>query len=532
MKETLYTLGDVVHTLQRERGCASIFLYSEGKLFRERMDAQFLGSDKAIQTLQEGVGRWEASKALKAESLQKLNQLLKLCFGLPEWRHQIEARTVSISDCISRYSHQLIGPMLQLMVEIALAMEKSNPTYVSAFNAFLHWKERIGLERAIGARGFVGYSFHNKEFVERVSFLLSEQDNYKNTYFALANEEQEKHVIHALKSSKIEKKLDRIHTALKESPDDGHLYDMTPESWFDLLSTKIDALHKAEKGLIDSLTKEESLAEENPPPSQTSPRSVFGDYENLIRSLQLFSGITIENLYTLLRNGQIRDFSKGKLLFLEGEPANRLYVVLKGWIKLFKGTAGGEETILQMLSGGDAILESAVFLNTSFPVSAQVVQDATLLSIPAPMLREQIKNNNELAQNLLATMSHRSQGLIRQIENTRLKSADERIGWFLLKLLLEQGRMSRCVDLPYDKSLIASYLDMKRETFSRALGRMKDKGFKIENNTVVIPELSALCGFCDAETAAGCASHGTPGCPNPGCDGVDTSAHFLENRAM
>ncbi len=531
MKKILYILGDVVHALQREQGGASIFLYSEGKLFHERMRTQFSSSDRTIQSLQEGLESWRATKILKTEQLQKLDLLLKLCIALPKWRNQITVKSISLSDCISRYSHQLIGPILQLMVEIALTMEKSNTTCVSAYNAFLHWKERIGLERAIGARGFIGYSFHNKEFVERVAFLLSEQDNYQNTYFALANETQKKLVEDALKSDETNK-LRGIHTTLRESPEDGLLYDLTPESWFDLVSTKIDTLHKAEKKLVDSLTDRTSFTKENKAALQNSSSSVFGNYKKLIRSLQLFSGITIENLYTLLRNGQIRDFSKGKLLFLEGESANRLYVVLKGWVKIFKGTVNGEETILQMLSGGDAIMESAVFLNTSFPVSCQVVENATLLSIPAPFLREQIKNNNELSLNLLATMSHRSQGLIRQIENARLKTVDERIGWFLLKLLLDQGHASRRVDLPYDKSLIASYLDMKRETFSRALKRMKEKGFKIENDTVVIPKLSALCEFCDPDTASQCSIHGTPECPNSQCDRVNCSMYHAENLAI
>lgn len=391
-------------------------------------------------------------------------------------------------------------------------MKDSNPTSVSAYNAFLHWKERIGLERAIGARGFIGYIFHNKEFVERISFLLSEQQSYKNIYFALANDRQ-KHLVEKVLESREASQLSRTQAMIQNFPENKELYDLTPESWFDLVSAKMDALHVAEKGLVDSLTQENAPAA----PTRTTAPSVFGDYENLILSLQLFSGVTVEDLHDLLRHGQIREFNKGKLLFLEGETANRLYIVLKGWVKIFKGTVHGEETILQMLSGGDAIMESAVFLNTSFPVSSQVVEDATLLSIPAPILREHIKNNNELAFNLLATMSHRSQGLIRQIENARLKTVDERIGWFMLKLLLDQGRASRHFDLPYDKSLIASYLDMKRETFSRALKRMKAKGFKIENDTVVIPELSALCSFCDPDTENQCSVHGTPKCPKRHC---------------
>lgn len=522
MEEALCSLGDVVHALQAERGCSVVFLYSEGKLFSTRRQEQFARSDEAIKVLHEGLERWTKAKSLKAPQIEKLNKLLALCLRLSEWRSELTTEKVSVSDCISHYSHQLIGPFLQNMVEIALAMENSNPTCVSAYNAFLQWKERVGLERGIAARGFVGSSFRSKEFVERVSFLLSEQDNYQNTYFALASKAQAKLVMDTV-GCNTNNKLDQIHALFESSPDDATLYELTVEAWFDLVSVKMDALHKTEKGLVDSLTSEQkSIPAKNDKPDNTS-NSMFGDYENLIRSLQLFSGISTENLHKLLQHSQIRDFNKGKLLFLEGEPANRLYIVLKGWIKIFKGTVSGEETILQMLSAGDAIMESAVFLSTTFPVSAQVVTDTTLLSIPAPILREQIKNNNELALNLLATMSYRSQGLIRQIENTRLKSVDERIGWFLLKQLLAQGRVSRYVELPYDKSLIASYLDMKRETFSRALKRMKEKGFKIENDTVIIPDLNALCGFCDDDTAQQCALHGTPECPNPHCDDVLTS---------
>lgn len=291
-----------------------------------------------------------------------------------------------------------------------------------------------------------------------------------------------------------------------------------------------EALYKAEKGVMTSLTEKCAPAMERGGDPVKVSNGVFGGYESLIRSLRLFRGLSTASLDSLLRHAAIRDLGKGTLLFLEGEPANRLYIVLKGWIKVFKGTVNGDETILQMFGGGDAILEAEVFLNISLSVSGQVVEDATLLSIPAPLLKEHVKNNNELALNLLATMSRRSQDLIHQIENTRLKTAGERIGWFLLRQLLNQERTSRHVDLPYDKSLIASYLDMRPETFSRTLNYMKRKGFKIENRTVVIPDLGALCGFCDQDTANMCSLRDMSECPNPHCDGDDISTRRSENR--
>jgi len=496
-----------------------MFLYSEGKLFSKRMKAQFIISDGMIGSFDNDFERWEELGELKSTQLEKLKYLWDLFKELPERREKILAQKITASQNIDHYAHRLIGPLIQTMVETALYKDGHDPTLVSAYNAFLNWKERIGLERAISIKGFVGHSFQNAEFLERILFLLSEQGNYRRTYMALANGEQKQLVQEVLDGS-ASKELRRLHGLLAQSSESAELFDLTPETWFDMITAKIDAMQNVEKQLVDTLARKSNYGSDagvDAKSEDKAPKNSFGEYEDLIGSLKIFSGLSHESLNSLLSHGQIRKFYKGKLLFLEGEPANRLYIILNGWVKIFKGTSAGEETILQMLSSGDSIMESTIFLNTSFPVSAQVAEDTTVLSLPAPVIREQIKNNHELALNLLTSMSHRSQGLIRQIEDARLKSVDERTGWFLLRLLLEQEFMSRDVRLPYDKSLIASYLDMKRETFSRSLHRLKAKGFKIENDVLVIPDLKALCGYCDSDIAHICSLHGTENCPKSCC---------------
>ncbi len=522
MKEALYILGNIVHNLQKERGCVSMFLCSEGTLFLERMNKQFSASDKLLKSFTENLERWKKSEKLEDEQLKKLTDLLDLWKELPKLRKNIVTQETSLSQVIDYYTHKLISSLLQIMIEIALSMEGSNPTFVSSYNAFLQWKERIGLERSIGVRGFIKYSFQDSEFLERILFLLSEQNNYRNTYMALANTEQ-KQLVQEVLEGEICTRLDELHNALKKSSESIELYELTSETWFDLITAKIDALQTIEKKLVDTLSKKDTASSQVKPIEQDSKKS-FGKYNNLIGSLQLFSGLPPNNLDSLLHHGQIREFHKGKLLFLEGEQANRLYIILSGWVKIFKGTMAGEETILQMLSSGDSIMESSIFLNTPFPVSAQIAEDTTLLSIPAPVIREHVKSNNNLALNLLTSMSYNSQWLLHQIKNARLKSVDERIGWFLLRLLLEQGHISKCIKLPYDKSLIASYLDMKRETFSRSLKRLKEKGFKIENDIVVIPNLTALCSFCDSDTANICSLHTTSNCSKHSCNKSQTES--------
>ncbi len=505
MKEALYIIGDVIHALQKERGCSAMLLGSHGELFSDRIKRQFEASDVTIKALKDSLDNWRSAKSLDEKQINKLASNLDNFDELKSFRKKLVAQELTTSKTIDHYSHMLIGPLLQQMIEIALFAKGVNPVSASALNAFLHWKERLGLERAIGLRGFIAHNFQNPEFIERFLFLLSEQSNYQRTYLALANETQRELVQSVLQDVR-SKKLEHLQELMSQSPETQELIDVSPEDWFDLVTAKIDALQTVMNQLIDTLYEPapKTTTGEVCQVANNNNQSLQSEYTPLINSLQIFSGLSSASLNELMTHAQIRTVSKGKLLFLASEQANRLYIILKGWVKIFQGSVKGDETVLQMLSSGDAIMETAVLLNLSYPVSAQIAENATILSLPAPVFRERIKQDSDLATNFLTSMSYRSQGLINKMALSRLKTVDERVGWFLLKLALEQGHKTRYIDLPYEKSLIASYLDMKRETFSRALKRFKQKGFKIENNRVILPALTSLCEFCDQSLAEQC----------------------------
>jgi CRP-like cAMP-binding protein len=236
-----------------------------------------------------------------------------------------------------------------------------------------------------------------------------------------------------------------------------------------------------------------------------------------IKALPLFAGLDPASLNDILKYARITNHNKGALIFMQGEQASRFYIILEGWVKLFKGNVDGQESILQVLSTGDNLLETVIFNDTPLPVNAQAVDNVKLLSIPASMIREKLKNNHALAVNMLSTVSGRSQALISQFEQLTLKTVTQRVGWFLLKLFLESGDRTKNLKLPYDKSLIAGYLGMKPETFSRTLQTLKEQGIDVERSSISLPDVFALCDFCDSDLAVQCSRHNTPECPNPVC---------------
>ncbi|MBT6035463.1 MAG: cyclic nucleotide-binding domain-containing protein [Kordiimonadaceae bacterium] len=518
MKESLIPLGRIMHEMQKERGCVILHLSSNLALDEEGIRQKFLESNYTVEELTAKLPQWKKEGKLEDGMDKKIANVLDEIKKISTQRDLVLTKEISATDSISVYSHKIIGPIIDLMIEVALNDPDHDSTHVSAYSNFLNLKERIGRERALGIRGLVTNSFSNEEFINNYSFLISEQDSYMDTFMALATPSQKACYSRYMNDYSV-KKIDEMHKTLQDEKN-GSSFDISPQDWYDLVSQKIDLMHNVETDLVATLLTDEQKTEK---PEEKTDRLYVGlnsfsaKQQEFIQTLPLFKGLPEPTLADLFRNASVGSYKKGKLLFLEGELPNRLYIILDGWVKLYKGNSNGEETIVQMLTSGDMIAESAVFLNAPFPVSAQVAKSAQILTLPAPIIRENVKSNNALAINVLTAMSVHSQLLIQGLESIRLKSATERVGWFLLKLLLEQGRVPDMVELPYDKSLIASYLDMKPETFSRTLKKFKQKGFEIRKDAVILPQVKALCGFCDSDVAGICSRHGTDECPNPDC---------------
>jgi len=513
-KTVLRALGLLVHELQLERGCAALYLDSDGTVFADELKRQFDITDDAIEVVRVEQTRLPQA-ALGERVSNKLSEILLICEELSAHREKLVKGDLPFADAVNAYTYHFNNLPLSTMTETALFAPDADPQRVTAYSNFVQWKERVGRERAWGMHGFCTGSFANREFIERMRDLVEEQRSYRDAILSLASEDQRLIIEEAL-ADHSHVLVHRIHEMLEEADETGELEKISAVDWFHMITAKIDRMKEAEDRLITTLSHEGEEIEPAPvaKPLPETDDEKLNRFLPLLRSLPLFARLSDEEFDRLLSKADIRRYEKGRLLVVHGEPAARYYVVLSGWVKLYKGTEGGEEVVLQMLTSGDAVQEAAVFLNAPAPVSAQIAEDAVLFSVPAPLIRQAVRENAELAVSMLDSLSKRSEGLIKQMEQSRLHSASERVGWFLLKRQLEDGgpRVGTIV-LPYDKSLIASFLDMTPETFSRTLKRFRDKGFKVRNNTIVLPSPNSLCEYCDSALGNICRFKGDKDCP-------------------
>lgn len=217
----------------------------------------------------------------------------------------------------------------------------------------------------------------------------------------------------------------------------------------------------------------------------------------IVRSTPLLGAVSQEIAQSLVGNQPVSVFRKGETLFRQGEAADAFFVVLGGWVKLYRVTPDGNEAVVGVYRRGETFAEAAMFLGGRYPVSAEVVTDARLLRVDGRVLRRRIMEQPELALSMLASASYHLKALVEQIEHIKLLSAPQRLADFLVRLAsAREGGVT--IELPYEKALLANRLGMKPESLSRALAKLRPLGVTVDREQVSIVDVAVLVQFVES----------------------------------
>lgn len=234
-------------------------------------------------------------------------------------------------------------------------------------------------------------------------------------------------------------------------------------------------------------------------PKQPSQEQTLSNRFAFLESLPLFHNISHNILAYFLEHAREAKYEKGKVLYIQGDTANCFYLVLEGWIKLFKETLDGDEAVIDVLTKRHVFGETAIFDQGIYSASAQIIEDAKLIVLPTYILEDQIKQHPQLTMNMLNAMSRYRKQRDQEVEHLKIQTAPQRIGCFLLRLASPywNNKTIPTIYLPYDKSLLALRLGMKSETFSRTLNILKkETGIEVKGSAVSIPDINRLSQYC------------------------------------
>ncbi len=221
----------------------------------------------------------------------------------------------------------------------------------------------------------------------------------------------------------------------------------------------------------------------------------------LLRDSLLFQDVPFTLINDLLGKGVKRRLLKGETLFVQGDPATSLFVVLEGLIKLGRITPAGEDIVVAVFSKGESFGEAAALMGGIYPVTVEAAEDSMVFQITARTIADAIRTNPELAMAMLAATFRHNRELVMEIEDMKGHTAAQRLATFLVTLAPNSEGPSS-FNLPYDKGLIAARLGMKPESLSRSIAQLRKEGVTVQRGNVSVEDLDVLKEFITAERAS------------------------------
>lgn len=206
---------------------------------------------------------------------------------------------------------------------------------------------------------------------------------------------------------------------------------------------------------------------------------------DVVRRINVFRGLNPLMFERLIATAGTLTLQEHQIVFRQADLATAFFIVIDGWVKLYRMTIAGDEAVIQVFAKGDSFAEAAALTGDPYLATAEAVSDARVVQIPAAHVVKCIRGMPEIALAMIASTSQHMHHLAQQVEQLKAQTGVQRLAEFLVSLCSLDGDKS-IIALPYDKALIAGRLGLKPESLSRAFAKLRSVGVDVRASHVVV----------------------------------------------
>ncbi len=200
----------------------------------------------------------------------------------------------------------------------------------------------------------------------------------------------------------------------------------------------------------------------------TLTRSIAWYLRQLSKLLSVLSDEELDRLIPMLSE---RRFRPRQVVFAAGDPAERVYLVLKGRVKVYQVAENGKEIILDVVGRGGVIGDMAIVEDGEREACAQAMEETVAVSISWEDFAHVTQQSPKLGFALAELMARRLVRLQRTLTSLVTKPVAARLADTLLNRQ-EDGH----IDLGMTHQELAQTIGTSRETVTALLSRFVAMG--------------------------------------------------------
>lgn len=202
-------------------------------------------------------------------------------------------------------------------------------------------------------------------------------------------------------------------------------------------------------------------------------------------------GAQIEEVSKLIHTDH---YDRGTMIFRPNQPAEKLYVVNEGQVKVYRLSDNGKEQLIRILLPGDFAGELSLVSAGKHDHYAETLTPSAICSIAKSDFDQLLVRYPAIAMNVLHEFARRLNDVEKQATNNVVERTEKRIAKFLLDQCPPEKKV---LTLPMNKKLLASYLGTTPESLSRVLHSFEEQGWiSLKTNKIImINNLDALANI-------------------------------------
>ncbi len=208
-----------------------------------------------------------------------------------------------------------------------------------------------------------------------------------------------------------------------------------------------------------------------------------------LKEIPFFQRMSDSELRKVSALARARSLEADEFFYLQGDPAEMLFLLKAGRVKLIQNSADGQQILLRMIGPWSLFAVVALVEGAVYPVSAQAVEPSLALYWTKNALMELVREIPGLALNAMQMMSERVQEYQDRLRELATERVERRLARALLRLGSQAGKRvpeGILIDLPLSRQDLAEMTGTTLFTVSRILSQWEAQNIILTGREKVI----------------------------------------------
>lgn len=198
------------------------------------------------------------------------------------------------------------------------------------------------------------------------------------------------------------------------------------------------------------------------------------------KTIPLLCNLSDEEFKLMESRFEVLHFSKGDYVFRSGRPADKMFIIYSGFMKIILNLSDGREQMMYLYQSGDFIGGLNLLSGDTYVYDGIALRDTTVITISNRDFKNVLMNNKDFLISMIQKSYERIRRAEALVDRLSVINADMKVAKTLINLIRFYGEETEngiLLNLKLNQEELGSYSGIARETMSRKLRQFEEVGY-------------------------------------------------------